>query len=683
MSSTTFQPYPGPRPFRRGDRDLFFGRVTEASLLAEWWLANRLAYVVGPAGRGKTSLLQAGVLPLLAEEKRDVLPIGCLSHGTAFPLPALPEHNPYTLALLRSWAPGEAPTRLAGLTVREFIQGRGGTGPVLAAIDPVDDLPSGALTASSDRRAEYRDQFLRDLADALGAPESRLHLLVAGRFPTAIEVVARRLGGGLRYDLPPLTEQAAIEAVCRPMRDHGRGFADGAAERLVADLVTSRLAGDDGRERYVTDSDVEPVLLQVACAHLLEALPPGDEAVTAQQVRVYGNVDEALATWVRTVIAEVAEDHELTPRRVASWLKDTFITDLGTRDKVHEGPLRTAQLPRDLARALEDRYLLASSFQSGSRWYELLSDRLIEPVRQVADAHTEHDWPTPEPADRLRAAERASAAGQLDLAKRHARELERHARDVLGNPTGLRSDAYERLGQAQSLLGNLAYESEKPYEAEEWYEKAMTQFGAAIDMQAVGYQLAAIGRLLLDQEQPAEAAAKLDAAISRIPNDVALRVTYAQALWHLGAGRAAVAVLTTALGVDGGNRAALRARGEILADLGEAREALRDLNRVPLEGQPVTQAAHALALAGTGDRLGARREVQALTETDHVQHNGVALLYAAKTFALLGEDDAAELHARQASHASNPPLSTAHRETARKLTDRGTNGPGRTGLVDP
>jgi hypothetical protein len=46
---------------------------------------NRLTYVVGEAGCGKTSLLNVGVLPLLDTDKVTVLPVGRLSYGMAFP----------------------------------------------------------------------------------------------------------------------------------------------------------------------------------------------------------------------------------------------------------------------------------------------------------------------------------------------------------------------------------------------------------------------------------------------------------------------------------------------------------------------------------------------------------------------------------------------------------------------
>lgn len=137
-------PYPGPRPFRQTDQDHFFGRGTESRALAEFWQDNQVVLGAGPVACGKTSLLHAGVLPILTQHGAHVLPPGSVSHGAAYPSAALPKHNPYTLALLRSWSPGEAPTRLVDLTVREFIKARTqhDNGLLYAAIDQVDDLPA-------------------------------------------------------------------------------------------------------------------------------------------------------------------------------------------------------------------------------------------------------------------------------------------------------------------------------------------------------------------------------------------------------------------------------------------------------------------------------------------------------------------------------------------------------------
>ncbi len=649
MNRIMARPYLGQRPFLPADRDRFRGRKTEATALARWWQDNRLTYVVGEAGRGKTSLLNAGILPLLDTDKAIVLPVGRLSHGMAFPFAALPPHNPYTLALLRSWAPAETATRLAGQTVSRFLERQPGDAPILAAIDPADDL----LAESGQRQAMHRTGFLKDLRIALHDVK-RLHLLVVGR-EEAVQVVGNTLGGASKHEVAKLSRSGAVQAITQPMAAIGRAFTDSAAEKLVTDLQTSLVGSATGARRYVTDDRVDPSLLQVACEHFGDSLPARDIPVTAEDVRRYADLDGALAGYLGGTIAEVADDHELLQKELRSWLLRTFVTDLGTRGKAYEGTATTAGMPNAVARTLEDRHVLIARRDSESRWYQLLSDRLIQPLREVTDVSP----PSAQPARYLRLAKHALTLGQLDLVERYAREVTRYAQ-----LSGRQAQA-----EAYSLLGNVYYEREKPQQAEKYYRDAMEQFAAASNTEMVALQLAAIGQVLLSQGRFSSAAEALRLAVVRAPGDLVIRVTYAEALWRLGYARAAIAELTFALSIDGSDTAALRARGEILADLEKSEDALRDLDRVASSGSVRVTAARGLALAGLGDYRAARRVAEKIA-TDG-SSNGLVLLYAARTLGLCGDDPGAADLARQAADATDPPLDSPHQAIARRLIDHG------------
>ncbi len=67
----------GPRAFEESERELFFGRDLETRQLAALVIAQRVVVLYSPSGAGKTSLLQAGLIPLLGRQKRlVVLPVG-------------------------------------------------------------------------------------------------------------------------------------------------------------------------------------------------------------------------------------------------------------------------------------------------------------------------------------------------------------------------------------------------------------------------------------------------------------------------------------------------------------------------------------------------------------------------------------------------------------------------------
>ncbi len=75
MTSTTTRPHlddenpwPGLESFRENERAFFFGRDGEAAVLLEHVLDAQVTVLCGRSGLGKTSLLRAGLFPLVREQ---------------------------------------------------------------------------------------------------------------------------------------------------------------------------------------------------------------------------------------------------------------------------------------------------------------------------------------------------------------------------------------------------------------------------------------------------------------------------------------------------------------------------------------------------------------------------------------------------------------------------------------
>ena len=68
-------PYKGLRPYTEDDRDNFFARRTDCRILIDKILANRLTLLFAAAGVGKSSLLQAAVLPRLKDQRQENLDV--------------------------------------------------------------------------------------------------------------------------------------------------------------------------------------------------------------------------------------------------------------------------------------------------------------------------------------------------------------------------------------------------------------------------------------------------------------------------------------------------------------------------------------------------------------------------------------------------------------------------------
>ncbi|GAA1016824.1 hypothetical protein Aple_042860 [Acrocarpospora pleiomorpha] len=651
----TDQPYVGLRAFRRADGHKFFGRERESYEVATQWQANRLTILHGPSGVGKTSLINAGVLPLLDPDATDALPVGRVSHGSAFPVagnvsyPAAalpPQHNPHVFALLSSWAPQESPTRLARLTLESFLRSRpsrqdqfGDPVLVLLAIDQAEELFDDFA-----HRQSYREWFLDQLKKAISADENiRLLMCIRDDHLASIMPYRSQLAGHShwRVRLDPLGREQSRQAIEGPLAGTGRGFTDHAVRKLLNDLCVDRggLLGE--REQ------AEPVQLQVACSMLWRSLPPGVTKITPFQIGEVVAADEQVTEFFEKTVREVAAEHLGGDMpRLTAWLARTFVTELVTRQRVTIRETMTAGMDNALIQALVDRHILDSD-RGG--WCELSHDRLIPPVLKAAGP-IDLSRQVSDPDDVLSAAELALRDRNLELAESLGEEaLQRASGDV------------RLAAEIGSFLGNVAYQAEGYDTAIERYRTAAQLFETLGAIDAVARLLVGIGRLRLAQGEPGLAVDELTAAMRRFRHDLSIQTALAWALWHDGASQAARDTLTDVLEQEGGALDALQARGEILASMGENAAALRDLDRAGPLQWPSTKAAHALAAtwlaADSGHtEIAQEHDKEIMEALADAPDSGPVQLYAAWISAAQGNREAAADHAGRALSARSPGL---------------------------
>src|SRR5512133_940923 len=72
MTNPRPNPYVGPRSFKTGEK--LYGRERETLELFDLLIAERIVLFYSPSGAGKTSLLQAALIPRLRQKGFDVLP---------------------------------------------------------------------------------------------------------------------------------------------------------------------------------------------------------------------------------------------------------------------------------------------------------------------------------------------------------------------------------------------------------------------------------------------------------------------------------------------------------------------------------------------------------------------------------------------------------------------------------
>ncbi|MCP9969902.1 nSTAND1 domain-containing NTPase [Actinomadura madurae] len=624
IPGTGFAPFVGSRFFSGDERMLFHGRDWEITELAGAWVSGKFTILHGAAGVGKSSLLRAGVVPYLGERRADVLPVGHPGHRPRHPLAATPRQNRFSSALLSSWQPDAAPHRVSGLSVGDFLRRRGNR-ELMVAIDQAELLFRRSPAHERDRR-----RLLDELAGVLReCEEIRLLLCVREEYFAEALEFTRPMGDARTLELGPLAVSEAVKAVQGPLFVAGGTLEAGVAEQMIDEIRS------DGRGEKT--SAVEPALLQAVCTRLLPL--PG-----VRPERMADAVDAALTAHVAEGLVETAADRHVSCRDLTAWLRRTFRSG----SLVIGGHGDTS-----LLRALEDRHLVRAHRSTGDvRAFTLFHPRLAGPLGGVRRLPMAPD----RPERVLRAARDALCAGRTDLAGVLAEHL-----ISITDPHQIAVRA-----EAESLLGDVAYERQRPGSAIHHYRQAAEILETLQDSPAVAQLLTAVGRLLLALAAavPARPEALRDAAVrelraaaGRVPSDPGPRAALGQALWQAGDPTTALAVLSGALDLDGDTPEALQIRGEIFADLGSresAKSALRDLDRVGRHPRPSSEAARALALATLSRLDAAKRALD--TALAEVTDDGPVLLRAARVEDLLGDRAAAGRFAARAAQAKDPPL---------------------------
>src|SRR5262245_4262402 len=377
-------PYVGPRPFRRNESQLFFGRSEAARLIRDAWLSERIVILHGAAAVGKTSLLNAGVLPLLAGEPGAqplddtiVLPAGRLVHQATWPLA---HSGGYRFTLLSSWAPaGQVPDQDQSISAAlRSMTATARPRRILAAVDHFEEL----FNAFPARFAE-RERLIAELAGASRELPLNLLLVVRDDSLAALSGYEGRLAmSPFTYlRLEGLTQSSALAAITGPLEGAERRFDSSVAESLVDRLRTVTYTDRVGDSIEIVNDRVAPFDLQMTCSALWAGLPASETAITMAHLDGLGDPDRVLAAYFDQVVRDVSVETGRPEREIRSWIESTFVTERGTRGTAYRGVVRTADLPNAVVDALVARHVLIEEQRAGSLWYQLAQERLIDAVR--------------------------------------------------------------------------------------------------------------------------------------------------------------------------------------------------------------------------------------------------------------------------------------------------------------
>jgi WD40 repeat protein len=378
-------PYVGPRAFKEGEE--LCGRKQELLRLLHLIIAERVVILYSPSGAGKTSLIQAGLIPALKKKNFRILGPMRVGRGLSpeeFPLLA---ENRYLSSLLLSLdyqplAGQQIPQNLAGC-LDQLARDTDTPSDEVLIFDQFEEI----LTLDpTDVKA--KEVFFAQIGEVLEARHRWALFALREEYLAALEpyahFISTRLQNSFRLDL--LSIEAACEAIREPADKAGVDFTEKAAQKLVQDLCKVWVQQPDGSFVEQTGPHVEPVQLQVVCQRLWEnhqtqweKLPPAERQITEHDLEEFGDVNSALAQYYADRVAAVARDTQVPERELREWFDRHLITSRGIRGQVLLGETK---LDEKAIQALVDTHLVRRDKRHGATWFELAHDRLIRPVRE-------------------------------------------------------------------------------------------------------------------------------------------------------------------------------------------------------------------------------------------------------------------------------------------------------------
>lgn len=278
------RPYKFLDYFEAADQPIFFGRDEEINRLVQRIMAHRLTVLFGQSGVGKTSLINAGVIPRLEEEGYTSLYLRALREPTASIRQALLQLEPDVTS---------PPSNLQSLISHL-------PSPMVIFLDQFEEffvrLGKATRTAFAGELAACLESDL-DLRFVLSLRDDylgRLHSLSA-QLPDDILLN--------RFCLENLSVEKARLAITQPAQVFKLKYEDELLEALLGDLEQ--------------EGDVEPPRLQIVCHKLYENLVDSGKWVegsgrsglfTLESYKELGGAEGILANYLNEALAELPDD---------------------------------------------------------------------------------------------------------------------------------------------------------------------------------------------------------------------------------------------------------------------------------------------------------------------------------------------------------------------------------------
>lgn len=401
--------YPGPKPFAASQSHLFYGREKESLRLLRLLQNRQLTVLYGRSGYGKSSLLNAAVLPQMQEDGYHVINVrlgAWTPESTNTPLRSTvqaiadkSEHLKATiLDKLVQWdnslwyyaktysINSKRPKLLFVFDQFEELF----TYPIQERELYENDLAELLKTSLPQRyRNQLKQQILKDdpqraavfdqleIKVVIAIRSNRFHLLE--RLSTALPEILQNT-----LELDALEREGARSAIVGPAKEEG--------DYATQTFTYSSEVQEQILNFLTQEGKIEGILLQMLCSHFerliannegKRSITEGDLLLSSESGEpVISGLEQIVDYYYRDRIDDLPDDQEDTVKR---FIEDNLVQKVGNggmRLSMHQAQIKERfKIEADILDTLVENGLLRTEpFMRGGVTYELTHDRLITPV---------------------------------------------------------------------------------------------------------------------------------------------------------------------------------------------------------------------------------------------------------------------------------------------------------------
>jgi tetratricopeptide (TPR) repeat protein len=338
------KPFPGLRPFRTSEFQLFKGRSGQAEELIKRLKKNQFLAVIGSSGTGKSSLIRAGLIPQLfggyLHEAGNKWNIAICRPGKnpienlAIALSSLKSHSKERDSILEEYkiiAPLLDNSIYGILDIKELLnRSEGNSSNLLIIIDQFEEL--FRFDRTDLKKENIESHFVNLLLKAALNPGSSIYVITTMRSEFLGNCVKYRglpeaINEG-QYLVPQLNRNQLKEVIEGPIKLAGKRISPGLVEFLINEIEETNLK---------ENLDQLPILQHALMCTYNEAMKHGsDVEIIYDHYEKIGGMQNALANHANNKYEELKEDNiNQNPSKAQLIAKILFqaLTDLDSDEK--------------------------------------------------------------------------------------------------------------------------------------------------------------------------------------------------------------------------------------------------------------------------------------------------------------------------------------------------------------